>query len=333
MSRRVKSLCGDGWKNTVARGRARLSRVIGLYIEVHRAVLGKKISVEGINTSTMQLYYLDSPAEKASLAILNGLGFSFEEGVGVDGKRPGPVPLGLEQCVDGTSPATFLVTNGMVCLDVRDSGDCWIQCVLPIGTSASVPVGKYFRFTQAIDRMGMKCRFSVTHTTPATALVSRYHHAADGVQLTKYHSVRELVCELCRQFFMEKWVTGTGGSICIKHGDRIYMTPSGVQKERIEPDDIYVLDTTGAVLSYPAHKPGKPKAPKLTDCAPLFLHAFQQRNAGSVLHSHAYSCVLAAALFDGQKEFRISHQEMIKGIVGHGYVAAVIPPPTHALHT
>lgn len=93
---------------------------------------------------------------------------------------------------------------------------------------------------------------------------------------------KSLVCELCRQFFQAGWVTGTGGSISIKDGDKIYMTPSGVQKERIQPDEIFTVDIKGAVTDTPVQKVGC-GAPKLSDCAPLFLHAYQQRKAGEYL--------------------------------------------------
>ena len=96
--------------------------------------------------------------------------------------------------------------------------------------------------------------------------------------------IRELVCELCRQFFVAGWVTGTGGSISIrsKLNGNIYMTPSGVQKERIQPADLFIVDMEGKVIKPPLNEilPGCPP-PKLSDCAPLFLHAFRQRNAGN----------------------------------------------------
>jgi ribulose-5-phosphate 4-epimerase/fuculose-1-phosphate aldolase len=96
--------------------------------------------------------------------------------------------------------------------------------------------------------------------------------------------IRELVCELCRQFFTAGWVTGTGGSISIKDltTGNIYMTPSGVQKERIQPDELFVLDIEGKILSSPVKKDGG-NQPKLSDCAPLFFHAFRQRQAGKAL--------------------------------------------------
>jgi hypothetical protein len=92
------------------------------------------------------------------------------------------------------------------------------------------------------------------------------------------YDLRKLVCELCRQFFVAGWVTGTGGSISIRQGEQIFMTPSGVQKERIQPEDLFIVDKAGTILSTPEVVLGK--TPKLSDCAPLFLHAYNQRNAG-----------------------------------------------------
>jgi ribulose-5-phosphate 4-epimerase/fuculose-1-phosphate aldolase len=37
-------------------------------------------------------------------------------------------------------------------------------------------------------------------------------------------------------------VTGTGGGMSIKYDDHIYIAPSGVQKERLEPSHMFVMD-------------------------------------------------------------------------------------------
>lgn len=41
---------------------------------------------------------------------------------------------------------------------------------------------------------------------------------------------------------------------------------------------------------------------------------------GAVLHSHAICCNLVTSMFEGESEFKISHQEMIKGIKGYGTI-------------
>ena len=40
-----------------------------------------------------------------------------------------------------------------------------------------------------------------------------------------------LICTLCRNFYNLGWVTGTGGGASIARDSRIFIAPSGVQKE------------------------------------------------------------------------------------------------------
>ncbi|HJL19238.1 MAG TPA: methylthioribulose 1-phosphate dehydratase [Sandaracinaceae bacterium LLY-WYZ-13_1] len=130
---------------------------------------------------------------------------------------------------------------------------------------------------------------------------------------------REIICELCRQFYDQGWVSGTGGGISIRENGRVYMAPSGVQKERLRPEDLYVLDEDGAVLEEPAD-PGH----RVSACAPLFFHAFRLRDAGAVLHSHSVNAMLATLIFEDA--FRVTHLEMMKGIRGVGYHDELVVP-------
>eukprot|EP00271_Cylindrocystis_brebissonii_P021867 TRINITY_DN8101_c0_g1_i1.p1 TRINITY_DN8101_c0_g1~~TRINITY_DN8101_c0_g1_i1.p1 ORF type:complete len:514 (-),score=77.94 TRINITY_DN8101_c0_g1_i1:701-2242(-) len=156
---------------------------------------------------------------------------------------------------------------------------------------------------------------------------------ANGAESKPVKEARALVAELCRQFYTLGWVSGTGGSISIKVNDPekssstvLLMAPSGVQKERMLPEDMYVMDTEGTVLSSPTPKPPPHKAPKCSECGPLFLKAYNMRNAGAVIHSHGMETCLVTMLHPGAKEFRITHMEMIKGIVGHGYHDELVVP-------
>lgn len=82
---------------------------------------------------------------------------------------------------------------------------------------------------------------------------------------------KDLICQMCRNFYSQGWVSGTGGGISMRaEGDKIVMAPSGVQKERMEPEDMFVLDAQGNVLHTPTARPPPYKPPKLSECAPLF---------------------------------------------------------------
>ena len=50
------------------------------------------------------------------------------------------------------------------------------------------------------------------------------------------------ISDLCRRFYTLGWVTGTGGGVSIRHGDHIFLAPSGVQKEMMQPTDMFVMD-------------------------------------------------------------------------------------------
>lgn len=130
---------------------------------------------------------------------------------------------------------------------------------------------------------------------------------------------REIICELCRQFYTQGWVSGTGGGISVREGDKIYMAPSGVMKERLSPEDLYVLDDTGQVMEAP-----KTPGHRVSACAPLFLNAFHLRGAGAVLHSHSVNAMLATLLYDDA--FRVTHLEMMKGITGVGFHDELVVP-------
>jgi methylthioribulose-1-phosphate dehydratase len=130
---------------------------------------------------------------------------------------------------------------------------------------------------------------------------------------------RTLIVELCRQFYGLGWVSGTGGGISIRDGERIYMAPSGVQKERLRPEDLFVLDASGAVISSP-----EANDKKVSACAPLFFNAFRIRGAGAVLHSHSVNAMLATLAF--REAFRVTHLEMMKGITGTGYHDELVVP-------
>jgi methylthioribulose-1-phosphate dehydratase len=126
-----------------------------------------------------------------------------------------------------------------------------------------------------------------------------------------------LICSLCRNFYHLGWVTGTGGGISIVHGSQIFIAPSGVQKELMQPANMFVMEkSTRSYLR-------KPLGLKPSACTPLFLAAFD-KGAGSCIHTHSQWAVLVTLLVErdavDQKEkveescFEIEKIEQIKAI-------------------
>lgn len=126
-----------------------------------------------------------------------------------------------------------------------------------------------------------------------------------------------LICTLCHNFYTLGWVGGTGGGTSIKRGDHIFIAPSGVQKELMQPNNIFVLEH--ASRSYLR----KPLVLKPSACTPLFLAAFD-RGAGCCIHTHSQWAVLVTLLVEQNAKgkgvdamgecFEIEMIEQIKGI-------------------
>ncbi|WVF67114.1 methylthioribulose-1-phosphate dehydratase [Kwoniella sp. CBS 6097] len=129
-----------------------------------------------------------------------------------------------------------------------------------------------------------------------------------------------LICDLCREFYKLGWVTGTGGGISIRKGEHVYLAPSGVQKERIKPEHIFVLPFAQSSVPKPGSQRDFLRIPskeglKESACTPLFWNAFTMRNAGACIHTHSQHAVMLTLLLPREADsFKISHQEMIKGV-------------------
>ncbi|CAI1515950.1 hypothetical protein SEUBUCD646_0J02200 [Saccharomyces eubayanus] len=117
-----------------------------------------------------------------------------------------------------------------------------------------------------------------------------------------------LICTLCKQFFYNNWCTGTGGGISIKDPEtsHYYLAPSGVQKEQMRPEDLFVMDAQ--TLDYLR----APKLYKPSACTPLFVACYQKKDAGAIIHTHSQNAVVCSLIFGD--EFRIANIEQIKAI-------------------
>ncbi|KAI1499671.1 methylthioribulose-1-phosphate dehydratase [Biscogniauxia marginata] len=133
-----------------------------------------------------------------------------------------------------------------------------------------------------------------------------------------------LIPSLCAKFWNLGWVTGTGGGCSIRDGDKVYLAPSGVQKELMKHTDIYVLELSKQADPKRRVYLRSPPSLRPSQCTPLFLAAFTRRGAGCCIHTHSQWAVLVTLLLESRgpgggggggddKVFAINNIEQIKG--------------------
>jgi hypothetical protein len=92
---------------------------------------------------------------------------------------------------------------------------------------------------------------------------------------------KQLVAELCASFYGLGWVSGTGGGLSMRagpNGESVVMAPSGVQKERMTAEDMFVLrKSDGEVVEEPKSNSTRERPLKLSECAPLFMSVSSRR--------------------------------------------------------
>jgi methylthioribulose 1-phosphate dehydratase/enolase-phosphatase E1 len=138
-------------------------------------------------------------------------------------------------------------------------------------------------------------------------------------------AVRALIAQLCETFYKAGWATGTGGGVCIRTGGpsqnqtrpwRVFVAPSGIQKEDMIGDDIFELDMDRNVVV-----PPKTAGLRQSACTPLWYTVFANRpSACAVIHTHSQAAQMATLMAgDDCHVLRITHLEMLKGVGNHAY--------------
>ena len=145
-----------------------------------------------------------------------------------------------------------------------------------------------------------------------------------GCLIEEGKTVRALVAQLCECFYKAGWATGTGGGVSIRVGGpsenrpyRIFVAPSGVQKEDLVGDDVFELNMDREVVV-------PPKTPNLRQsaCTPLWYVVYKHvKSAMCVIHTHSMHTQLATLLDPTERSdvLRVTHLEMLKGVGNHSY--------------
>jgi methylthioribulose-1-phosphate dehydratase len=138
------------------------------------------------------------------------------------------------------------------------------------------------------------------------------------INIIEYSDEKLLLCELCRQFYHKGWVSGTGGGITMKLENNLALiAPSGVQKEKIKPEDLLVELNNKIENGYKVLQ--TPNSLKISACTNIFINIYKYRpSTKAIIHSHSINAVMLTKIAKGHS-ITITSYEMLKGLAGGKY--------------
>jgi len=146
----------------------------------------------------------------------------------------------------------------------------------------------------------------MTASAPATAASSELNTA----EATLFAELTTRLAELGRNFYGRGWLLGTSGNLSAvlrREPLRLAITPSGVDKGMLVPDQILQVDENGAVVD----GSGKPSVETA-----LHLAIVRLRGAAAVLHTHSVWNTLLSEEQAAKGGIAIEGYEMLKGLEG-----------------
>jgi ribulose-5-phosphate 4-epimerase/fuculose-1-phosphate aldolase len=110
----------------------------------------------------------------------------------------------------------------------------------------------------------------------------------------------ETICDVMLDAYKRNWITSRDGNVSIRHHDRdhFYITPSGVRKQTLQPDQFKKIRTVGSMLW--EEQPYTDISANLRPSGELPLHLGLQQKMGQhrdevrvVVHVHPTYCIAA----------------------------------------
>ena len=110
----------------------------------------------------------------------------------------------------------------------------------------------------------------------------------------------ETICDVMLDAYKRNWITSGDGNVSIRHHDRdhFYITPSGVRKQTLQPDQFKKIRIVGSMLW--EEQPYTDISANLRPSGELPLHLGLQRKMGQhrdevrvVVHLHPTYCIAA----------------------------------------
>lgn len=116
---------------------------------------------------------------------------------------------------------------------------------------------------------------------------------------------------IAKSFHGRGWLLGTSGNLSAvvqREPLRLAMSPSGVDKGELTPDQMLIIDGNARIVNQDFAKP--------SDESLLHIRIVKERGAGAVLHTHSVWNTILSDLYADDGGVTISGYEMLKGLQG-----------------
>jgi methylthioribulose-1-phosphate dehydratase len=116
---------------------------------------------------------------------------------------------------------------------------------------------------------------------------------------------------IAKSFHGRGWLLGTSGNLSavVQHEPlRLAMSPSGIDKGELTPDQLLSIDENARIVSDHGGKP--------SDESLLHIRIVKERGAGAVLHTHSIWNTIFSDLYASEGGVKIEGYEMLKGLEG-----------------
>ena len=116
---------------------------------------------------------------------------------------------------------------------------------------------------------------------------------------------------IAKSFHGRGWLLGTSGTLSAvvqREPLRLAMSPSGVDKGELMPDQMLTINENARIVNQDFGKP--------SDESLLHIRIVKERGAGAVLHTHSVWNNILSDLYASEGGVTISGYEMLKGLQG-----------------
>jgi methylthioribulose-1-phosphate dehydratase len=116
---------------------------------------------------------------------------------------------------------------------------------------------------------------------------------------------------VARGFHGRGWLLGTSGNLSAvvqREPLQIAMSPSGVDKGELRPEQLLSIDEDARIVGQPGGKP--------SDESLLHIRIVKERGAGAVLHTHSIWNTILSDFYAADGGIKIEGYEMLKGLQG-----------------